>query len=972
MEFIIKERAELNEILEKTKDSMRSLELERDCLQERCNNLVTRIGELESDLDNVYKQKHGGVNTGGRADTDKSVERLVRDKNELEEINAKLLKELGQARASVLAAQKVKISKIADDLIREKNAEIDGLKQQLNEMSKQVSRTIETTPVSWASTVNSRSVEQLREAHNRSLPLIPELSLHHRADYMSNKLPSPLTEHFEEVAENTLNLRSPKRSPRDNNRGMPIFSAFSSPAKSTGSKSGTASVLSGTQTIKFGISQPKLDLTQENGEDKPDSKIENENSDKQLLEQKTREIEQFKESIVEKDGLIKMLTETKENSENALGKVEKEISEAKEKYNILMTKYEDSAKLVENLKNQLIHTEEILFNKENEIIDTKQSLEAKESSLSKLNTQLTAKQERIDALESKTLEGAEPNLADEVRQLRDELDDRIRGMENLHTVMEMTEAELEAAKNSESALKTKYSESQEALLKLQNENDKLKSNVTELNGAINKLKDELSNNSKEKEKTEAELTRVRREMSAVDAVVKEMTSQFKQESQSRILEVQTLQDKLRKYQEIEIDLESKYSKLEIDYYKLKEDYTAMQETLHLKQNAPKPETGHLSFNESGDAFNRLFNRELEMSGELDQSLLNQLISANTSLNSTDEPTEIQRLLHKIQEEGVRVLSLSERLFLTNQVHDENMRKSLENKSLHDATRRLELMRFDIEQEKMINKDLQSALDSEKQNSLELLSKLSEERKRRSNLEDELNSLQRQIRSLENKLRDTSYAADSDNAEYLITIDTQKEQIESLEESLKMERENFNQLQNVLAVERKRNSLRDVAQERRDEDDISELRNQLRTERQYREQLESNLGSGKSGEVAKLIISRLHAELDTEHRKVRDLTTRLNQEKKKYTNLYHDLRYQNTESQQSSEVGSVDNFDESWNRVWRTRELELERLVADLELKVEILETANSKSSETIANLQIQLQEEREKESSGKFINRIVL
>ena len=117
---------------------------------------------------------------------------------------------------------------------------------------------------------------------------------------------------------------------------------------------------------------------------------------------------------------------------------------------------------------------------------------------------------------------------------------------------------------------------------------------------------------------------------------------------------------------------------------------------------------------------------------------------------------------------------------------------------------------------------------------------------------------------------------------------------------------------------------------------------MRTERQYREQLETNLGSGKSGEVAKLIISRLHAELDTEHGKVRNLSVRLNQEKKKYTSLYHDIKYQNTESQQSSEVGSVDNFDDSWNRVWRTRELELERLVAELEQKVNSKFYINSK------------------------------
>ena len=46
--------------------------------------------------------------------------------------------------------------------------------------------------------------------------------------------------------------------------------------------------------------------------------------------------------------------------------------------------------------------------------------------------------------------------------------------------------------------------------------------------------------------------------------------------------------------------------------------------------------------------------------ELDQSLLNQLISANTSLNSTDEPTEIQRLLHKVQVRKESYLSLIDR------------------------------------------------------------------------------------------------------------------------------------------------------------------------------------------------------------------------------------------------------------------------------------------------------------------------
>ena len=105
--------------------------------------------------------------------------------------------------------------------------------------------------------------------------------------------------------------------------------------------------------------------------------------------------------------------------------------------------------------------------------------------------------------------------------------------------MEMTEAELETCQRSEQALKTKYSESQEIIEVLKKDKSELQNNIIELEGAMTKLKHETDVAAIEKEKTEAELSRVNREMAAVDAVVKEMTSQFKQESQSRIVEVIT-------------------------------------------------------------------------------------------------------------------------------------------------------------------------------------------------------------------------------------------------------------------------------------------------------------------------------------------------------------------------------------------------------------------------------------------------
>merc|ERR1712200_12792 len=116
MEFIIKERAQLDEVLEKTKDSVRILELERDNLNDKCSNMTNRIQELQTELDAVYHNNLNKSNTTSiiSRSPKSSLDRMMRDKAELEEINAKLLKELGQARASVQAAQKLKISKIAD------------------------------------------------------------------------------------------------------------------------------------------------------------------------------------------------------------------------------------------------------------------------------------------------------------------------------------------------------------------------------------------------------------------------------------------------------------------------------------------------------------------------------------------------------------------------------------------------------------------------------------------------------------------------------------------------------------------------------------------------------------------------------------------------------------------------------------------------------------------------------------------
>ena len=74
-----------------------------------------------------------------------------------------------------------------------------------------------------------------------------------------------------------------------------------------------------------------------------------------------------------------------------------------------------------------------------------------------------------------------------------------------------------------------------------------------------------------------------------------------------------------------------------------------------------------------------------------------------------------------------------------------------------------------------------------------------------------------------------------------------------------------------------------------------------------------MGTGKAGEVAKLIISRLHAELDGERARARDLHTELERERKKYSDVYSEYKYQKAESVQLQQEGGGGEMDESWSR-----------------------------------------------------------
>merc|ERR1712098_40664 len=103
----------------------------------------------------------------------------------------------------------------------------------------------------------------------------------------------------------------------------------------------------------------------------------------------------------------------------------------------------------------------------------------------------------------------------------------------------------------------------------------------------------------------------------------------------------------------------------------------------------KIESGHKEMKVESD-YENLVQAELDRSSELDNTLLSQVVNGlgleldTTALsNNNNGVTEIQSLIRKIQSDGIKVLSLSERLFLmqhTNVARNLNMSSSSESET----------------------------------------------------------------------------------------------------------------------------------------------------------------------------------------------------------------------------------------------------------------------------------------------------
>ena len=280
-------------------------------------------------------------------------------------------------------------------------------------------------------------------------------------------------------------------------------------------------------TESITLAKPAMDVTEDDANDDANDVAELE----EALTRKVGEIEYMTQLLNEKDELIDTL---QDNIEDVQAQLEdyKKVEEANQ--NILEKAKEDEDKLVE------------------------------------VNNQLIEATNKIRDLELKCLDSADQNLREELIALREENQDRIKGMENLHGIIETSQKSIDEKKDEIMQLQQQLEKAKVDSNENESNKKSIQNFVEELqikNGVISSLETELqiskenlnSLQSKfddaqnadkileEKQLLERQLERVTLEMASIQNVVTEMTKSFKQQIMLKDQEV-------KKYQEQNVSL----------------------------------------------------------------------------------------------------------------------------------------------------------------------------------------------------------------------------------------------------------------------------------------------------------------------------------------------------------------------------------------------------------------------------------
>merc|ERR1719228_496802 len=386
------------------------------------------------------------------------------------------------------------------------------------------------------------------------------------------------------------------------------------------------------------------------------------------------------------------------------------------------------------------------------------------------------------------LEEAKSKLAEvEMRSLEEtqheEREDLMRGMDNLHSIIESGQRQLEEERNGSEALRNdmeamerQLAASTKSMEKLamaleerQEKVDELEAALEQTGRSLRSKEDEVSSLLQtqllaqgsshttellqEKHELEQQLERVTRDMAGVEKVVTEMSKSFKHQIQVKEGEARAERERAETLSQMNAELEQRCSQLE-----------AAQDT-ETQRNMSNMglEGGRLSG--SVEYLSRQLQHELDLSSELDNSLLSQVAAMDTS--SSSGLSEVQRLLKKIQNDGIKVLSLSERLFLMKHSNLGSDMASGEGdcgEKERQLDRRLGMVESQLEQEKTLTRDLRAGLEAEKKLGLDSMARLGAERQERQEMEQRMEEMARELRELRH------LPPDSDNAEFLDTIE----------------------------------------------------------------------------------------------------------------------------------------------------------------------------------------------------------
>ena len=670
--------------------------------------------------------------------------KLRLDNAELAEVAEKLQCQLGQARAAQFSAQQTEMPLLAQQLIEEKNREIEALHGRLE---------------NWSSRLEESSTpggpEQLRDQTAATLSRSLDLSLSHIRPNSTLKHFPGSGQKLQTIQENESLAETPEGKPVA--RKLPINSSEL---------------------------EPELHLTV------ADSALEPSVNDVDV-------------------GLEKENTEKKDENANLFK---------------LLKEKED---LVENLKNEVINLESELA-------------EANEKHV-----------EAISALENNpTGMGGNKQLHQDLVQYQRVMEDQSSKVEALIEKNQQLEQMLSESSKRSLEMEKSLIEKAEYVTNLEQQLSRLANNVREMEGRKISVETELLHRSstnlvkvaQEKEVLEQQLEKVTMEMASVQKVVAEMTNSFKQQISSKDGDLRKVTENLVSITALKKELEKNNTELAtIDknnkarIYELESLVAGLRET-------PEPgvEQGSL------EDLSNLVQAELDLSTELDNTLLSQVVTGLDTRPGSSQSglTELQRLIKKIQGEGIDVLSLSERLFL---MQHANVSKNLSLKESdggskeRELERKVEVLEIQVEQERFLIEDLKKSLSTEKRNCLDSLNKITKERRARAELELQIGKLEKELDFTKRKLlqlQSQNSDSQSDREDFLQTIDTQKQQLESLEEAVRQERRNFSQVQAVLQTERGRGRARgqQEAQLGQLQQELSTAEAKLAGERQQYQQL----------------------------------------------------------------------------------------------------------------------------------------